>query len=440
MTIEEMIAAKEARKKELAAKSKASKDINEVRSINEQIDTLNTDIAELRGLKPTAAPAAPAAPASVETPVAPGTEAQRSAEVLAGMEARNKGLTGQPQFNPLATYQVGNGVTQARSLDGMSREDVLGTPEYRSAFLKTLLGKPMTDTEKRAAEMVIVDTEKRSYDSSTTAVIPTATSDILFQKMTKIAPLINEITLLRVAGNVKFAVQGTRDDAALHTENAAITPSGDTLVYVELGGYDITKVIRISKTIQTMAISAFEGWLTDMLAADIAVKIENFSINGTGSSQPNGVEKAVTWVAGTNNVQFTKDGSPTYDNVVDLISYLPARYTGNAKFLCNNKFLYGMLAKIKDDQKRPILVQDFSNPIAQRVLGFPVMISDKVADKTMYFGDFKQMIGNLAQDVTVEMSAASGFLNRSIDFLGSALYDCDVALTDAFCKMSESAT
>jgi HK97 family phage major capsid protein len=328
---------------------------------------------------------------------------------------------------------------EKREFENMPREDLLKTEEYRGAFFKSLLGKTMTDNEKRAFEAANSSAEKRSYDSSTTAVIPTATSDILFQKMVKVAPLINEITLLRVAGNVKFAVQGTRDDAALHTENAAITPAGDTLVYVELGGYDITKIIRISKTIQTMAISAFEGWLTDMLATDIAVKIEDFTINGTGSSQPNGVEKAVTWIVGTNNVQFTKGGSPIYDNVVDLISYLPARYTGNAKFLCNNKFLYGMLAKIKDDNKRPILVQDFSNPIAQRVLGFPVLISDKVADKTLYFGDFKQMVGNLAQDVTVEMSTASGFLNRSIDFLGSALYDCDVALTDAFCKLSEAA-
>ena len=436
MTIEEMIAAKEARKKELAARSKASTDINEVRSINDQIDALNTDIAELRGL---AKPAAPAAPiAAPDVPVAPDADEQRSKEIQEAEQRRIAAAGGQT-FNPLATYAVGNGVPQERSLDGMSREDVLNTPEYRSAFLKTLLGRPMTENEKRASEMVTGNVEKRSYDSGTTAVIPTQTSDVLFQKMIKIAPLINEITLLRVAGNVKFAVQGTRDAAALHTENAAITPAGDTLVYVELGGYDITKVIRISKTIQTMAISAFEGWLTDMLADDIAVKIEDYSINGTGSSQPNGIEHAVTWAAGTNAVEFTHGGSPTYDNVVDLISLLPARYSGNARFLCNNKFLYGQLAKIKDDSKRPILVQDFSNPIAQRVLGFPILISDKVADNTLYLGDFKQEIGNLAQDVTVEVSEASGFLNRSVDFLGSALFDCDVALTDAFCKLSEAA-
>lgn len=329
---------------------------------------------------------------------------------------------------------------RAASFEGMTREDVLSTKEYRSAFFKTLLNKPMSDSEERAIGAVKVsDPEKRAYDSSTTAVIPTQTSDILFQKMVKVAPLINEITLLRVAGNVKFAVQGQRDDAALHADNTSIAPAGDTLVYVELGGYDITKVIRISKTIQTMAISAFEGWLTDMLAADIAVKIEDFSINGTGSSQPNGVEHSNTWTAGTNLIEFTHGGSPTYDNVVDLVSLLPARYSSNAKFLCNNKFLYGQLAKIKDDNKRPILVQDFTNPLAQRILGYPILVSDKVADGTIYFGDYKQMVGNLAQDVTVEMSTASGFLNRSVDFLGSALYDCDVALKDAFVKMDEAA-
>lgn len=430
-----MIAKKEARKKELAGKADASQDVAELRSINAEMETLNTDIAELRGM----ADAMPDNPEPSVPPVDPEMEAQRSAEVAAGAEIRAKGLNGQAQFSPIATYAVGDGTPQVRSLEGMSREEVLNTPEYRSAFLKTLLGKPMSDTEKRAAEMVAVNAEKRAYDSGTTAVIPTQTSDILFQKMVKVAPLINEITLLRVAGNVKFAVQGTRDDAALHTENAAIAPAGDTLVYVELGGYDITKVIRISKTIQTMAISAFEGWLTDMLSADIATKIEDFIINGTGSSQPNGVDHAVTWTVGTNSIQFTHGGSPTYDNIVDLISLLPARYSGNAKFLCNNKFLYGQLAKIKDDNNRPILVQDFSNPIAQRVLGFPVMVSDKEADNTLHFGDFKQAVGNLAQDVTVEMSTASGFLNRSVDFLGSALFDCDVALQDAFCKLSEAA-
>lgn len=318
---------------------------------------------------------------------------------------------------------------EERKFENMTKEEILETPEYRSAFLKKLLGKPLTEAEERAYT---------SADNSAGAVIPTLTASELFDKMVAIAPMIDEITLLRVAGNVKFAIENVRDAATKHTENAAVTPAGDSLAYVTLAGYEYIKVIRISKTVQTMAINAFENWLTDMLAEDIAVAIENDIINGDGVSGPKGVEYAATWVAGENLIEYANGGSPSYDNVMDMIAALPLRYHSGAKFLCNSKFLYGKLAKIKDDQKQPILVKDMANGLQFRIMGFPVLLSDKVADGVMYFGNFKKIVGNLAQDVTVESSTQSGFLNNSIDFRGTAIFDCDIALPDAFIKMAEA--
>lgn len=318
---------------------------------------------------------------------------------------------------------------EERKFENMTKEEILETPEYRSAFLKKLLGKPLTEVEERAYT---------SADNSAGAVIPTLTASELFDKMVAIAPMIDEITLLRVAGNVKFAIENVRDAATKHTENAAVTPAGDSLAYVTLAGYEYIKVIRISKTVQTMAINAFENWLTDMLAEDIAVAIENDIINGNGVSGPKGVEYAATWVADENLIEYANGGSPSYDNVMDMIAALPLRYHSGAKFLCNSKFLYGKLAKIKDDQKQPILVKDMANGLQFRIMGFPVLLSDKVADGVMYFGNFKKIVGNLAQDVTVESSTQSGFLNNSIDFRGTAIFDCDIALPDAFVKMAEA--
>lgn len=319
---------------------------------------------------------------------------------------------------------------EERKFENMTKEEILETPEYRSAFLKKLLGKPLTEVEERAYT---------SADNSAGAVIPTLTASELFDKMVAIAPMIDEITLLRVAGNVKFAIENVRDAATKHTENAAVTPAGDSLAYVTLAGYEYIKVIRISKTVQTMSINAFENWLTDMLAEDIAVAIENDIINGDGVSGPKGVEYAATWVADENLIEYANGGSPSYDNVMDMIAALPLRYHSGAKFLCNSKFLYGKLAKIKDDQKQPILVKDMANGLQFRIMGFPVLLSDKVADGVMYFGNFKKIVGNLAQDVTVESSTQSGFLNNSIDFRGTAIFDCDIALPDAFIKMAEAA-
>jgi len=306
-----------------------------------------------------------------------------------------------------------------------SKDTVLDTPEYRSAFLKRLLGKELTEVEQRAYS---------SAANSAGAVIPTQTANELFAKMTAIAPMLNEITLLRVAGNVRFAIQDTRGDAAGHNENADINPAGDKLKYVDLAGYERVKVIRISKTVQTMSINAFEGWLVDMLAEDIAVALENDIINGSGTSGPKGIESANTWTVNTNMIEYANTGL-TYDNVMDMIALLPQRYHAGAKFLCNSKFLYGKLAKIKDETKHPILVKDMANGIQFRIMGFPVLLSDKVADGVMYFGNYKKLVGNLAQDITVESSTQSGFLANAIDFRGSVIFDCDIALPDAFVKM-----
>ena len=382
----------------------------------------------------------------------------RSAAIMQDMAAENADLPGldtetadlvienrklQTELNLL---DLSEGMVEYRTLDTMganpmenimarfatmAREDVLASVEYRSAFIKALQKKDLNEIEQRA------------YDSGTSTggayVIPTITANVLFDKMVKTVPMLQEIQLLRIKGNVNFSVEGTRNAAAQHTENAAVTPAADTLTKVSLGGYEYMKVLRISRTVQTMGIDAFEGWLTDMLAEDIALQIEDKIINGTGSTQPKGVEYARTWTAGTAAIEYTNAGNPTYDNVMDLIALLPARYDAGALILTTKKFLYGSLAKIKDDQKNPILVKDMVNGIGLVIMGYPVRISDKVEEKTLYLGNFKKIVGNLGQDVEVDASAQSGFLNNSVDYRGTALFDCTVALPDAFVKLTEAA-
>ena len=75
--------------------------------------------------------------------------------------------------------------------------------------------------------------------------------------MLETAPLLAEITLLRIAGNVTIATGLERDSAYQHAENEAITASTDVLASVTLAGYEFFKLVSISKTVQTMAIDAF---------------------------------------------------------------------------------------------------------------------------------------------------------------------------------------
>lgn len=342
---------------------------------------------------------------------------------LCELEAEAKELRSKKEI----AEKIQTGEAEVRKIEEPEVEtmdNITATKEYRSAFFKRLLGKPLTEIEERAYT---------SADQSAYAVIPVETANMIFEKMKKVAPMLSQITLLRVAGNVKFAIEGTRNPATVHAENDVMTPAADTLTYVTLAGYEYAKVIRISKTVATMAIDAFETWLVNMLAEDIARAIEDDIINGTDSNEPKGVEKANTWTTGT--LISVAASALDFDDIMDLIALLPNGYMSNAKFLCNSRMFYGTLAKIKDAEGSPIYVRDMEAGVGFRIMGFPVILSDYVAKNTAYFGDFSKVIGNLSQDIMVESSTQSGFLANAIDFRGTAIFDCDIAVPEAFRKL-----
>ena len=344
---------------------------------------------------------------------------------LTELEAEAKELRSKKEI----AEKIQTGEAEVRKIEEPEVEtmdNITATKEYRSAFFKRLLGKPLTEVEERAYT---------SADQSAYAVIPVETANMIFEKMKKVAPMLSQITLLRVAGNIKFAIEGTRNLAAIHTENEAITPAADTLTYVTLAGYEYAKVIRISKTVATMAIDAFETWLVNMLAEDIARAIEDDIINGTDSNEPRGIEKAyASWTPGTNAISVAS-GSLGFSSIMDLIALLPNGYMSNAKFLCNSRMFYGTLAKIRDADGMPIYVRDMEAGVGFRIMGFPVILSDYVANNTAYFGDLSKVVGNLSQDIMVESSTQSGFLANAIDFRGTAIFDCDIAVPEAFRKL-----
>jgi HK97 family phage major capsid protein len=235
--------------------------------------------------------------------------------------------------------------------------------------------------------------------------------------------MLSEITLMQVAGNIKFIAEGTRNAAQIHTENSATTPAADTTVSVTLGGNEFMKVIRISKAAETMSINAFENWLVDMLSGDIARAIDNFIINDAS----NGVVAMVS-TATTNKVTQTATAGYGYADICNLVALLPAGYDAEAKFLVSKKVLYNDIKGIVDTNKRPIF-----DPVEKTLFGYPVVVDDYVPSdhKQVFLGKWTDVVGNLSQPVTVDRSEESGFLNNSIDFRGTAIFDSKLAKNDA---------
>lgn len=299
-------------------------------------------------------------------------------------------------------------------------DDPVASPEYRSAWLKQLRRLPLSDAEKRA------------YSNVTGAgaeVIPTQTANEIISKIKTLAPMLNEVTLLHVKGAVKFAVEGTNNDAAIHAENAAITAAADTFTTVTLTGYEIIKLVQISDTVMTMSIAAFESWIVNMLAEAIARKIEDLLINGTGTNQPKGIDKANTWGA-TNSVSVGASASLTAANVQALIGLLNAGYDRNAKFAMSKKTLFTDFMPLQDNSKNHIVTVQGN---AYFVYGYPVLLSDYVKDHEAFLGDFKKVCANLAENIGVKN--AYDINTNSYKYSGIAIFDCQPAIGEAIVKL-----
>ena len=358
------------------------------------------------------------------------------AEEIDALEKETKELT-EERAGLIAAAEKRNGIldniakgagivsrTFEQKQDNADPDDPFGTPEYRSAWLKNLRRLPLTDAEKRAYA---------NASGTGAEVVPTQTANEIISKVKKLAPMLNEVTLLHVKGAVKFAVEGTNNDAAIHKENAAITAAADTLTTVTLTGYEIIKLVQISDTVMTMSIAAFESWIVDMLAEAIARKVENFFINGTGSSQPKGIDKANTW--GTeNSVTVTKAGSLTAANVQTLIGLLNAGYDRNAKFAMSKKTLFTDFMPLQDNSKNHIVTVQGNNYF---VYGYPVLLSDYVKEHEAFLGDFKKVCANLAENINVKN--AYDIDTNSYKYSGIAIFDCTPAIGEAFVKLAKAA-
>lgn len=358
------------------------------------------------------------------------------AEEIDALEKETKELT-EERAGLIAAAEKRNGIldniakgagivsrTFEQKQDNADPDDPFGTPEYRSAWLKNLRRLPLTDAEKRAYA---------NASGTGAEVVPTQTANEIISKVKKLAPMLNEVTLLHVKGAVKFAVESTNNDAAIHKENAAITAAADTLTTVTLTGYEIIKLVQISDTVMTMSIAAFESWIVDMLAEAIARKVEDFFINGTGSSQPKGIDKANTWGA-ENSVTVTKAGSLTAANVQTLIGLLNAGYDRNAKFAMSKKTLFTDFMPLQDNSKNHIVTVQGNNYF---VYGYPVLLSDYVKEHEAFLGDFKKVCANLAENINVKN--AYDIDTNSYKYSGIAIFDCTPAIGEAFVKLAKAA-
>ena len=300
--------------------------------------------------------------------------------------------------------------------------------EYRSAWLKSLMGKPLTETEQRAYS---------TASGSALPAIPESTANEIIKKMYEVAPILQKCKIFHVPGNFKFAVEGTNSDAALHTENASITAAADSLGSVSLTGYEIVKLVKASRATANMTISAFESYIVEIIAEAIARKIENYIFVGTGNNQPGGVAQggkgtSGAYTAGTDMVEVAAATAVAESDITTLYGMLASGYERNAVWTMSKATFFAYFYALMNKSKNNLI--EFANG-KYYIMGCEVYFTGSLAKGEAYLGDFADIVGNYSQDIAVVKSEHSGLATNSIDYLGSCVFDSKaIAGLGAFVK------
>ncbi len=354
-------------------------------------------------------------------------------------EARDNAEARSDAKKTLSLFESGDMTPQKRAFDA---DTIYDTEEYRSAFFKTMLNRKLTDAEQRAFSFGMEVAERRNdaYNtaSNSAAVLPTQTLNEVIKKARTMGGLLAECRAFNMPTKISIPIGTPSTKAAWHTEAAAVDSENVTVAAVDFDGYEIMKVFSFDEKVRKMGVSAFEAYLVEELRACVLETISDAIVNGTGSSQGSGLE-TITWTksgATQNAVEIAANGSFTYAKVVEFVGLLKRGYAAGAKMAMNNKTLYSVFYSILDTTNRPIFIADPKDEAIGKVLGFPVVIDDNIADNEVYLGNFGKYFGyNLPEGITVESSRESSFKKGVIDYRAIAIADCKPLVAEAFVKL-----
>ena len=338
------------------------------------------------------------------------------------------------EFNPITGMSF-DGRGSAAAVTG----DIVASPEYRSAFYKTLLGHDLTETEqaayRRAAEEHRADAF--STTGNTAAVVPSQTLNEVVSKARTQGGIISVCRSFAIPANVSVPVGTPSGAAAWHTEGSNVDREKPSIANVSFSGHEILKVFSVSAKVRRMSIAAFESYLTEELNACTMATIANSLVNGTGSNQGTGILSGVTWNAG-NSKTYTGANGIKYADITALVSLLARGYSNGAAFAMSNATLYSQVYGIVDTTGRPVFTPDPRNELIGRILGFPVVIDDYIEDGTVLFGNFYYMAYNLPEGISVDRSTESGFTRGLVDYRAIAIADTKPIVQEAFAKLEKA--
>ena len=355
------------KKAKLNERCAASTDVNEVRSLTEELDDVNAEIAETQ--------------AELDAINEEERGAQAGAQAGATVETRQSiPATAQPVNGGVVASYASVEHTQQRQ-----DEHVLESMEYRKAFMAYVQRGVAMPKELRNGDAI-------STNESGAAIPITVMNEVINTVRKRYGNLYSKVRKTNVAGGVKYPI-GALSASFKWISESTVSPRQKVDKLASVTFEYNTAEIRVAQTFLSniLTLSAFEARLTEIIAIAYLQAMDKGIMNGTGDGQMLGV---------LNDPRVTNTITMTAANMSNWTAW---RKNFFAKLPLGYRAGEFVFAASTVDAYLETMADNNNNPIFRQATGLEVNDGDAMNPNGRFFG---REISLVEEDIIADFDTA----------------------------------
>lgn len=310
--------------------------------------------------------------------------------------------------------------------------DAWESEEYKNAWAKTMMGKPLTAEETNTYAMV---NEAFTHNTENTSiVIPKTVTKGIWEMAGEMYPYFADVAKTYVNGVLSMIQEDTSSNAGWYEEKTPTEDGKETFKEFKLNGCELSRAITVSWKLKEMSIEDFIPYIQRKMAKKMGAAAGYGATHGKGTKvkekpEPIGTVTALLDEKDTPQV-VTYGKTLTYSNILEARAKIKSGYSAGLAVYANSTTIWTKLANILDQNKRPIFVSDPTGNGQIRILGMVVKEDDSMADGEILFSNPKE---GYHMNINKEMSMMTEehVKDRKTDYCGYAIMDGNVVTAKA---------
>lgn len=239
------------------------------------------------------------------------------------------------------------------------------------------------------------------------AIIPVTIAKRIVELVYDICPILEKSEKYNVKGKLEIPVypanNATQITVAYATEFQALTSSTGNFTTVELSGFLMGALTKISESLINNVDFDIVGFIVKRMAYDIARFLEK-QLLGEGDTTK---IKGLSELASGQKVTTASTTAIVANELIATQGKVKDIYQDNAIWIMSPA-TRDAIRELKDNYGRYLLQDDISLPFGKSLLGKPVYVSDNMQDITagkvaVYYGDMTGLATKFSEEMTIKV-------------------------------------